>query len=81
MTSTPALPMLARHNDEGVSVNESAVCARCATVLDACVASLSAWALAEDVQDPECADVSLYPIDNPEAVCIGCGAAALFPEP
>ena len=32
MNSTPSLPMLARQNDGGVSINESSVCVRCATM-------------------------------------------------
>ena len=82
MNSTPAIPMLARQNDEGVSVNESAVCIRCARHDGAALdSSFRNWADADDVANPDTADDELYPIDNPDGVCNGCGAEALFPAP
>lgn len=81
MNSTPSLPMLARQNDGGVSVNESSVCVRCANDDEALEASRLNWADAEDVSGPDTADDSLYPIDNPDGICNGCGARAEFPAP
>lgn len=81
MNSIPAIPMLARQNDDGVSVNESAVCIRCAHDGAALESSRSNWADADDVAKPDTADDALYPIDNPDGVCNGCGAEALFPAP
>lgn len=81
MNSTPSLPMLARQNDDGVSVNESAVCIRCENDGQALEASRMNWADADDVSNPDTADDGLYPIDNPDGICNGCGAKAEFPAP
>lgn len=81
MNSTPAVPMLARQNDDGVSVNESSVCVQCINDEAALDASLVNWTDADDVMDPDGADDALYPIDNPDGICNGCGATALFPAP
>lgn len=76
--STPSLPMLARQNHEGTSVNESSVCASCQHNEAALEASQLNWGQADDV-NVESDDAGLYPIDNPDGVCNGCGAYALFP--
>lgn len=81
MNSTPARPMLARQSDEGVSVNESAVCAGCLNDAEVLSASRDNWADAEDVTHPESQDDTLHPADNPDARCNGCGAATLETEP
>lgn len=81
MNSTPSLPMLARQNDDGVSINESSVCVSCAKDEEALEASLLNWKDAGDVTNPDTADEALYPIDNEDGVCNGCGAKALFPPP
>ena len=81
MNSTPSVPMLARQNDDGVSVNESAVCIRCEHDEAALEASLVNWVSADDVTKPGTADDGLYPIDNPDGACNGCGAKAEFPAP
>lgn len=60
MNSTPSLPMLARQNDDGVSVNESAVCIRCENDGQALEASRMNWADADDVSNPDTADDGLY---------------------
>lgn len=65
--------MYARQSNDGVSVNESAVCAECLGDSDALEASYLNWSDAEDVT-PDTADDTLYPIDNPDALCNGCGA-------
>lgn len=80
MNSTPSIPMLARQNDEGGSVNESAVCVRCINDEEALEASWMNWTDAEDVTGAD-ADDTLYPIDNPDGICNGCGAKAEFPAP
>lgn len=79
MNSTPSIPMLARQNDDGVSVNESAVCVRCAYDEQALESSRTNWADAGDVTNPDMADDALYPIDNPDGICNGCAAKAEFP--
>ena len=66
--------MYARQNNDGVSVNESAVCDYCITDTDALEASYLNWSDAEDV-NADTADDALYPIDNPDALCNGCGCA------
>lgn len=68
-------PMLARQNDDGVSVNESAVCAGCLYDEAALASSRGHWADADDVSGQ---DDTLYPIDNPDGVCNGCGALTLW---
>ena len=70
------MPMLARQNDDGVSVNESAVCRACKDSGDALLASHDLWLSAEDVSGR--GDDELYPVDNPDAVCNGCGAHTLW---
>ena len=81
MNSTPAIPMLARQNDDGVSVNESALCIRCAATDEgADEAAWMNWSEAGDVT-PSLADSTLYPIDNPDGICNGCEAKAEFPAP
>lgn len=81
MNSTPAIPMLARQSDDGVSVNESSVCVRCVNDEGSLDSSRVNWADAEDVSNPDTADDALYPIDNPDGVCNGCAAKAEFPAP
>ena len=66
--------MLARQNNDGVSVNESAVCVNCLNDGDALEASYEWWDNAEDTS--ENGDDELYPIDNPDGVCNGCGESA-----
>lgn len=66
--------MYARQNDYGTSVNESAVCEDCLEDTDALEASWLNWTDAEDVTGAD-ADDTLYPIDNPDALCNGCGCA------
>ena len=81
MIAAPSIPMLARQNSDGVSVNESAVCVGCAYNEDALEASLANWADADDVGNLDTADDALYPIDNPDGICNECGAGAEFPPP
>ena len=71
-----AMPMLARRTDDGVSVNESAVCWICADSGDGLLASYENWLSAEDVSGR--GDDELYPVDNPDAICNGCGAHTLW---
>lgn len=78
--SVPEIPMLARQNDGGTSVNESAVCVACAASNNGTEDSRQHWADAEDVTSPDTMDDTLYPIDNPDGRCNGCGATALFPD-
>lgn len=80
MNDKPARPMYARRNDDGVSVNESALCAPCTWDDDAQEASLLNWQDAEDV-NAETADDGLYPVDNPDAICNGCGATVPDNQP
>lgn len=75
--TAPARPMLARQNDDGVSVNESSVCAGCLYDDQALESSREYWANAEDVTDPDNQDDTLSPADNPDGICNGCGATAL----
>lgn len=71
--------MLARQNSDGVSVNESAVCEDCIAVDEgADEASWMNWSEAEDVI-PSVDDSTLYPIDNPDGICNGCGALTIWP--
>lgn len=72
--------MYARQNDDGVSVNESAVCAGCLHNADALTASRDWWESAEDVTDADEQDDTLYPSDNPDGRCNGCGALTLWNE-
>lgn len=72
--------MYARRNDDGVSVNESAICAACTWDYDAIEASWLNWRDAEDVT-PATADDELYLIDNPDGRCNGCGAAVPDSQP
>ena len=69
-------PMYARQNNDGVSVNESAVCANCLNDDDALEASFDLWMNAEDTD--ENGDDELYPIDNPDGVCAGCGSTSEY---
>lgn len=78
--STPERPMLARQNDGGVSVNESSVCVACSITGNGVDESHAYWTDAEDVTNPDTMDDTLYPIDNPDGRCNGCGATALFPD-
>ncbi len=63
--------MLARHNTDGVSVNESAVCVDCQNDEDVLASSYDWWEEAEDT-DAVNGDDTLYPVDNPDARCNGC---------
>lgn len=65
------LNMLARVNDHGVSVNESAVCEDCLHDNDAIEASHLNWKDAEDVSTDN-VDDHFYPIDNEDGICNGC---------
>ena len=76
--ATISLPMLARRSDDGVSVNESALCAICAISGDGGDESYQNWLDADDVSDS--ADDTLYPVDNPDARCNGCGALTLWED-
>lgn len=76
--SNPAMPMLARQNHDGVSVNESAICIHCAATDEgADEASWMNWSEAGDVI-PSADDSNLYPIDNPDGRCNGCAATTLW---
>lgn len=66
------LNMLARINDDGISVNESAVCEDCMHDHVALEASHFNWKGAEDVSTDN-VDDALYPIDNEDGICNGCG--------
>ena len=76
--SWPSFPMLARVNDDGVSVNESAICSPCLQDADEWVleSSYDNWINAEDVSGAGSGE--FYPVDNPDAVCNGCGARTLW---
>lgn len=64
--------LYARQNYEGVSVNESTICTNCLYESEVLDASYELWQNAEDVT--EFTDDTLYPADNPDGVCNGCGA-------
>lgn len=74
-----AKPMFARRNDYGVSVNESSICSTCITDDIGLDDSLSHWEAAQDVTSPDTQDNGLYPIDNPDGLCNGCGASTGIP--
>lgn len=65
------MTLYARRNDNGVSVNESAICEGCMQNPESLVASFQAWAVADDVSSPDSQDSALYPVDNPDALCVG----------
>lgn len=70
--------MFARQTSDGVSVNESSVCAACLGDDDANDASYQSWLDAEDTLED--GDDTLYPIDNPDGLCNGCGAETLWED-
>ena len=61
--------LYARRTSDGVSVNESALCEKCRKNSLSLDFSYDAWENAEDVAPED--DPDLYPVDNPDAVCIG----------
>lgn len=67
----------ARRNSYGVSINETTVCERCLNDEETIEASLDAWNDAEDV-DRFSFSYLLHPVDNYDAICIGCGAKRVF---
>lgn len=71
--------MLARQNTHGVSVNESAVCVSCLASGIGVEDSFRYWADAEDTNE-EGNDDQLYPVDNPDALCNGCGTATVWED-
>lgn len=72
------LPMYARQNDDGVSVNESALCILCWNRGDGVDESHEHWLMADDVSGY--GDAEFYPVGNPDAVCGACGALTLWEE-
>jgi hypothetical protein len=70
--STPALPILTLTNDDGVSVNESALCVLCLQDEDEREYARRNWLDADDVT---IYDYDVFtPADNEDAFCHACGA-------
>lgn len=76
MNSTPAVPMYARTDESGTSLNTTALCCTCMMHPASYATSLLAWM--EDGGTSATGDPALYPVDNPTAECIDCGASTLW---